>query len=139
MFDPLEATLQIGASGIQAQSKRMRVVTENLANAQTTGKTPGSNPYTRKTISFEDEVDDTTGANVVKVSGIDRSRAPYRTEYHPGHPAADEKGYVKLPNVDMLVELADMREASRSYAANLQVVKQARELINMTIDLLRST
>ena len=137
MFDPLEATLQIGASGIQAQSKRMRVVTENLANAQTTGKTPGSNPYTRKTISFEDEVNDATGASVVKVSGIDRSRAPYRTEYNPGHPAADEHGYVKYPNINPLIEAMDMREAQRTYEANLNVISVTRQMLGGTLDILR--
>jgi flagellar basal-body rod protein FlgC len=138
MFDPLQVTLKIGSSGLEAQSKRLRVVSENLANAQSTGRTPGSDPYTRKTISFESEVDETIGANLVKVAGIDRHRSPYRVEHNPGHPAADANGYVKLPNVDMLVEVADMREANRSFEANLQVIKQAREMIAMTIDLLRS-
>jgi flagellar basal-body rod protein FlgC len=139
MLDPLQATLKISASGLEAQSKRLRVVSENLANAQSTGRTPGADPYTRKTISFESEVDDAMGgASLVKVAGIDRHRSPYRVEHNPGHPAADAKGFVKLPNVDVLVEVADMREANRSYEANLQVIKQAREMISMTIDLLRS-
>jgi flagellar basal-body rod protein FlgC len=138
MFDPLQVTLKIGSSGLEAQSKRLRVVSENLANAQSTGRAPGADPYTRKTISFESEVDDAMGANLVKVAGIDRHRSPYRVEHNPGHPAADANGYVKLPNVDVLVEVADMREANRSFEANLQVIKQAREMISMTIDLLRS-
>jgi len=138
MFDPLQVTLKIGASGLEAQSKRLRVVSENLANAQSTGRAPGADPYTRKTISFESQVDDAMGANLVKVAGIDRHRSPYRVEHNPGHPAADANGYVKLPNVDVLVEVADMREANRSFEANLQVIKQAREMISMTIDLLRS-
>jgi len=138
MFDPLQVTLKIGASGLEAQSKRMRVVSENLANAQSTGHTPGADPYTRKTISFESEFDEAMGASFVKVAGIGRNHSPYRVEYSPGHPAADAKGFVKLPNVDVLVEVADMREANRSYEANLQVIKQAREMISMTIDLLRS-
>jgi flagellar basal-body rod protein FlgC len=138
MFDPLQATLKIGASGLEAQSKRLRVVSENLANAQSTGRTPGANPYTRKTISFESEIDEAVGANLVKVAGIDRHRSPYRVEYSPGHPAADANGYVKFPNVDVLVEVADIREANRSFEANLHVIRQAREMIAMTIDLLRS-
>ena len=93
----------------------MRVLSENLANAQSTGKTPGSDPYARKVISFESQLDEATGTNFVKVSGIDRHQAPFRIEHNPGHPAADAKGFVKLPNVDMLVEVADMREANRSY------------------------
>lgn len=138
MYDPLQAALKVGSSGLEAQSKRLRVVSENLANAQSTGRTPGADPYSRKTISFESEVDEAMGVSTVKVAGIDRHRAPFRIEHNPGHPAADAKGFVKLPNVDVMVEVADMREANRSYEANLQVIKQAREMIAMTIDLLRS-
>jgi len=138
MIDPLQVSLKIAASGLEVQSKRMRVVAENLANAQSTGRTPGADPYTRKTISFETEVDRVTGANLVRVESIERDRSPYRIEHDPGHPAADENGFVKLPNVNILVEMADMREANRSYEANLQVIKQAREMIAMTIDLLRN-
>ncbi len=139
MIDPLQVSLKIAASGLEAQSKRVRIVSENLANAQSTGSTPGADPYTRKTISFDTEVDRITGANLVKIDSIDFDRSPYRTEHDPGHPAADASGYVKLPNVNMLVEMADMREANRSYEANLQVIKQAREMISMMIDLLRSS
>ncbi len=139
MIDPLQVSLKIAASGLQVQSKRLRVVSENLANAQSTGRTPGADPYTRKTISFETEVDRITGANFARIDSIERDRAPYRIEHDPGHPAADENGFVKLPNVNILVEMADMREANRSYEANLQVIKQAREMISMTIDLLRNS
>ncbi len=139
MIDPLQVSLKIAASGLQVQSKRLRVVSENLANAQSTGRTPGADPYTRKTISFETEVDRITGANFVRIDSIERDRAPYRIEHDPGHPAADENGFVKLPNVTILVEMAAMREANRSYEANLQVIKQAREMISMTIDLLRNS
>jgi flagellar basal-body rod protein FlgC len=139
MIDPLQVSLKIAASGLEAQSKRVRIVSENLANAQSTGNTPGADPYTRKTISFETEVDRITGANLVRVESIDFDRSPYRIEHDPGHPAADAGGYVKLPNVNMLVEMADMREANRSYEANLQVIKQAREMLSMTIDLLRNS
>ena len=139
MVDPLQVSLKIAASGLAVQSQRVRIVSENLANAQSTGSTPGADPYTRKTISFETELDRASGANLVQVDGIERDRAPYRIEHDPGHPAADASGYVKLPNVNVLVEMADMREANRSYEANLQVIKQAREMISMTIDLLRSS
>jgi flagellar basal-body rod protein FlgC len=138
VIDPLQASLKVGASGLEAQSRRLRVLSENLANAQSTGRTPGSDPYARKVISFEAELDEATGSNFVKVTGIDRHNSPFRIEHNPGHPAADDKGFVKLPNVDMLVEVADMREANRSFEANLQVIRQAREMITMTIDLLRS-
>lgn len=138
MIDPLQLPSKIAASGLNAQSTRMRIVTENLANYESTGKTPGANPYTRKTISFATEFDRQIGAKLVKVDRIGFDNSPYKLEFDPGHPAADLNGYVKTPNVNMLIELGDMREANRSYEANLQVIKQARELISMTIDLLRS-
>lgn len=139
MADPLQTTLRIGASGLQAQSLRLRVIAENMANAHSTGRTPGSDPYTRKVISFESQVDEAASANMVRVAAVERHRAPYRVEHMPGHPAADAQGYVRLPNVDLIVEAADMREANRSYEANLQAIRQAREMISMTIDMLRST
>jgi flagellar basal-body rod protein FlgC len=139
MSDALQAALKVSASGLEAQSQRMRVVTENLANAQSTAKTPGGDPYARKVVTFESEVDEAAGASVVKVASIERHRSPFRVEHNPGHPAADANGYVKLPNVDILTEVADMNEANRSYEANLQVIKQAREMISMTIDLMRNS
>ena len=137
MMDPLQLSSKIAASGLEAQSHRVRVVSENMANADSTGKTPGANPYSRKTISFATEVDDLLGVNLVRIDRIGYDDSPFRIEHDPDHPAADELGNVKHPNVNMLVELADMREANRSYEANLQVMKQARELISMTIDMLR--
>jgi flagellar basal-body rod protein FlgC len=139
MSDPLLATLRIGGSGLQAQSLRLRVIAENMANAQATGRTPGADPYTRKVISFESELDEAASANLVRVAGIERNRSPYRVEHMPGHPAADAQGNVRLPNVDLVVEAADMREANRSYEANLQAIRQARDMINMTLDMLRSS
>jgi flagellar basal-body rod protein FlgC len=139
MADPMQVAIKVAASGLEAQSRRMLVVSENLANAESTGKTPGASPYTRKTVSFDSALDDASGAALVKVDRVDTDKKPFRIEYDPSHPAADANGNVKLPNVDMLVELADMRETNRSYEANLQVVKQARSLISMTIDLLRSS
>jgi flagellar basal-body rod protein FlgC len=139
MLDPLQATLRIGASGLEAQSARLRVIAENMANAQSTGRTPGADPYTRRVISFESELDEAAGANRVRVAAIEPNRTPYRVEHLPGHPAADAQGNVRLPNVDLVVEAADMREADRSYEANLQAIRQAREMISMTIDMLRTT
>ena len=139
MSDPLLSSAKSAAAGLFAQSSRMRVVSENIANASTTGKTPGADPYQRKTISFESEMDDNSGVDLVKIDQIARDETPFQTEYMPGNAAADDKGMVKMPNVNMLVELADMREASRSYTANTQVIKQVRELVNMTIDLMRQS
>lgn len=139
MIDPLEASLKIAGSGLAAQSARLRVVSENLANAQSTGSTPGADPYARKTITFASELDRASGVDLVKVQGIGVDSSPFRVEQDPGNPAADEKGFVKLPNVNMIMEMADLREANRSYEANLQTVKQTRDLASMTIDLLRSS
>lgn len=139
MMDPIRVATKVAASGLEAQSRRMLIVSENLANASSTGDTPGAAPYARKTVSFQAAMDELLGAKLVKVDRVDVDRKPFRLEYDPSHPAADADGNVKLPNVDMLVELADMRETNRSYEANLQVVKQARSMMSMTIDLLRSS
>jgi len=137
MVDPLQTASKIAASGLEAQSLRMRIVSENMANANSTGGSPGADPYARKTISFATELNDRFGVNLVEVDRIGYDDRPFKLEHEPGHPAADDNGNVKYPNVNMLVELADMRETNRSYEANLQVMKQARELISMTIDMLR--
>ncbi|KAB0676523.1 flagellar basal body rod protein FlgC [Aureimonas leprariae] len=138
MSDPIVSSLKIAASGLEAQSNRLRIVSENVANVRSTGQTPGSDPYRRKTVSFESEVDRLTGAEMVRVANYGVDKSDFVTEHDPGNPAADSNGYVKMPNVNMLTEMADMREANRSYEANLQVIKQSRELITMTIDLLRN-
>ncbi len=139
MIDPLDASIKIAGSGLEAQSARLRVVAENMANVQSTGRTPGSDPYRRKTITFESELDRNTGANLVKIGDVGVDQAKFRSEYDPGNPAADSKGMVKMPNVNMLMEAADLREANRSYEANLQVVKETRDLFSMTLDLLKSS
>ncbi|WP_310620273.1 flagellar basal body rod protein FlgC [Flexibacterium corallicola] len=138
MIDPLSASLKISGSGLHAQSQRMRVVSENLANANSTADVEGANPYRRKTITFHSEMDRLLGADLVAVKGVGTDRSDFKVEYDPSHPAADKDGNVKLPNVNMLVELADMRETTRSYEAGLQVMKQTSAMINRTIDLLRS-
>jgi flagellar basal-body rod protein FlgC len=137
-MDALTAALKVAASGLGAQSERLRVVSENLANAQSTGTAPGADPYRRKTISFAAELDRLTGVSLVEINSIDRDPSDFPVAFQPGHEAADENGYVKMPNVNVLIEMADMTEANRSYEANLQVIRQARDLISMTIDLLRS-
>jgi flagellar basal-body rod protein FlgC len=136
-MDPLLTTLKVGASGLGAQSERLRVVSENLANAQSTGNFPGADPFQRKTITFAAELDRVSGGNLVSVSSISNDRSAFPVEYQPGHEAADELGYVKMPNINVLIEMADMREANRSYEANLQTLRQARDLISMTIEMMR--
>lgn len=137
MVDPLQASLEIAGSGMEVQSMRLRVISENVANAQSTGATAGADPYIRKTISFDSELDRATGVRTVRVKRIGLDDQPFKVELDPGNPAADEKGFVKMPNVNLLVELADMREANRSYEANLEVVKQCGEMTSMTIGLLK--
>jgi flagellar basal-body rod protein FlgC len=137
-MDPLATALRVAASGLGAQSERLRIVSENLANAQSTADRPDAEPYRRKTVTFSAELDRLSGVAYANATGVSLDRSEFPVEYLPGHQAADEAGYVRMPNVNVLVEMADMREANRSYEANLQVIKQARELISMTIDLLRT-
>jgi flagellar basal-body rod protein FlgC len=135
--DPLQSSLRIAASGLQAQSTRLRIVSENVANAQSTGPTAGAEPYARRTVSFESALDRASGANLVQVKSVGVDRTPFKLERDPGNPAADAQGMVKMPNVNVLVELADMREANRSYEANLQVAKQTADMLNATVALMK--
>ena len=139
MIDALQSALRVAGSGLSAQSARLRVVAENIANAQSTGTTPGADPYQRKTISFGSALDRVSGVNLVQVQDQGLDTTAFQVEHDPGNPAADVDGYVKLPNVNVLSEVTDMREANRSYEADLQVIKQSRDLIAMTIDLLKGT
>jgi flagellar basal-body rod protein FlgC len=138
-MDPLTSALKVSASGLQAESTRLRIVSENIANARSSGDVPGADPYRRKTISFAAEVDRASGAALVEVQRLGTDDSDFNVEFDPGNPAADEKGMVKMPNVNILIEMADMREANRAYEANLQTIKQSRDLISQTIDLLRAS
>ena len=138
MADQLSAALRASMSGLTAQSLRMRIASENIANSQATGVNPGSLPYARKTIAFAAAADEAENVATVAIASIAQDKSA-RVEHRPGHPAADEQGMVKLPNVDPLIEIADMREAHRSYLANVQMIRQARETISATIDLLKGS
>ncbi len=131
--------MKIAGSGLEAQSTRLRIVSENIANARSTGDTPGADPYRRKTVTFGSELDRASGVTTVGVKKLGEDLGKFVNEYDPSNPAADSKGYVKMPNVNVLVEMADMREANRSYEANLQTIKQSRDLISSTIDLLKNS
>ena len=133
----ISKAIAISASGMDAQTARLRVIAENLANQDSTGSTPGAAPYRRKTISFEDKLNDELGVDTVRVRnvGVDKSDLPKR--YDPSHPAADADGYVRTPNVNSFVEIMDMREAQRSYSANLNVMEVTRTMLSRTIDLLK--
>ena len=136
MSDPISATMQIAASGMEAQSLRVRVISENIANANSTAASPNGDPFQRKTISFESKLDRALGAELVSIRKIGVDRSEFTRSYEPGHPAADEDGYVLKPNVNSLLEMTDMREASRSYEANMQVVQQARAMASATLALI---
>ena len=138
MSDPLLAPLRVAAAGLSAQSERMLVAAQNIANARSTGKVPGADPYRRKTVSFASEMDRQSGVETVRIARYGADPSPFVVEYNPGHPAADKNGFVKMPNVNTLIETADLRDANRMYQANLQVIKQAREVVSMTLDLLRT-
>ncbi len=139
MLDPLQASLKIAGSGLEAQSTRLRIVSQNIANAQSTASAAGGDPYARQTVSFDDVFDRATGADLVRVKSIGVDTAPFKLEHDPGNPAADADGNVKTPNVDVLIELADMREANRTYEANLQVAKQAADMLTQTVNLLKDS
>jgi flagellar basal-body rod protein FlgC len=133
----LVRSIAIAASGLKAESGRMRVIAENLANADSTSPSPGGDPYRRKVPTFASTFDQDVEAQLVALGRIRRDPAPFRSEHDPGNPAADAKGYVKLPNVNPLIEQMDMREAQRAYEANLNVIGAARRMIARTLDILR--
>ena len=133
----LMESLMISAAGMRAQGQRLRVVAENIANADSVSEVPGGDPYRRKTISFKNALDRELGMETVQVSKVGLDQSDFRMKYDPGNPAADEKGYVKLPNVNSLIEMSDMREAQRSYEANLRAIEVARTMLQRTIDLIR--
>jgi|SRR5437016_6272368 len=130
-----DAAMAVAASALRAQQARMRVIAENLANSDSTSRTAGGDPYRRQVPVFEPTNVD--GGQGVKLSRVAADPSDFRTEYAPGHPGADAKGYVKLPNVDPLVEALDMREAQRAYEANLNVIETARAMDLRTLDLLK--
>lgn len=139
MSSEIYNALKISAMGMRAQGARVRMLTENIANADTTGQTPGADPYRRQIITFKNEMDRKLGVDVVKVDKVGQDyKTPFPVKYMPGHPAADVNGYVKMPNENMLIELMDVKEAQRSYEANLGMIDQARSMISRTIDLLRA-
>ena len=131
-------TLAVAASGLKAQQGRMRVIAENIANADSTGSAPGADPYRRKVPTFAGRFSRELDASVVELGRVRRDTSAFRTRHEPGHPAADAGGQVKLPNVDTLVETVDMREAQRSYEANLNLVTATRRMMARTLDILRA-
>ncbi len=135
-MDLLKA-LNISTAGLKAQSARMRIIAENLANSSTTATSPDEVPYRRKTIVFKNVLDRLTSTKLVKVAKYGLDPSDFRKRHDPNHPAADDKGFVKLPNVTSMTEMMDMQEAQRSYEANLSVIEAAKGMLQRTIDLLR--
>jgi flagellar basal-body rod protein FlgC len=131
-------SMSIAASGLRAQAGRMRIISENIANADSTPSSPGADPYRRKVPSFNTELDRTLGARVVSMGKVGTDKSDFRLKYEPGHPSADANGNVKYPNVNSLVEMTDMRDAQRSYEANINVISATRRMLQRTLDILRA-
>ncbi len=131
-------SMTIAASGLRAQAGRMRVISENIANADSTPASPGADPYRRKVPTFTSEMDRALDAHVVSMGKIRPDTSDFRLKYEPGHPAADANGNVKYPNVNTLVEMTDMRDAQRSYEANVNVISATRRMIQRTLDILKA-
>jgi flagellar basal-body rod protein FlgC len=131
-------SIAIAASGLRAQAGRMRVISENIANADSTAPRAGDDPYRRKIPTFRSEMDRALEAQTIQMGRTRTDRSDFRTKYEPGHPAADANGYVKYPNVNSLIEMTDMREAQRSYESNLNVIGATRRMIQRTLEILRA-
>ena len=131
-------SISIAASGLRAQAGRMRILSENIANADSTAQTPGQDPYRRRIPTFVSQLDRALEARTVALGPVRTDQSEFQSKYQPGHPAADAAGYVKFPNVNSLVELTDMREAQRSYEANINVIGATRRMIQRTLEILKA-
>ncbi len=131
-------SMSIATSGLRAQAGRMRVISENIANADSTAQRPGADPYRRKIPTFRSEMDRALDAQTIAMGKVRNDPSSFRTKYEPGHPAADANGYVKYPNVNSLVEMTDMKEAQRSYEANINVIGATRRMIQRTLEILKA-
>src|SRR5580698_6392679 len=130
-------SLTIAASGLRAQMGRMRIITENIANADSVGQVAGGDPYRRRIVTFTSELDRTLDAHLVKLGHVESDKSDFLVKHEPGNPAADARGDVKYPNVNTLVEMTDLRDAQRSYEANLNVITATRRMLQRTIDILK--
>ncbi len=138
MADELYKTLSISGAGLRTQGTRLRVIAENIANANSLATEPGQLPYRRKIVTFKNELDRNLGVDTVQIDKIRHDLSNFGQRFDPNHPSADENGYVLTPNVNSLIEMMDMREAQRSYEANLEIVKNAKNMLLSTIDVLRA-
>lgn len=133
----INSAMNIAASGLRAQTARMKIIAENIANANSTSVVQGGDPYQRKIATFGQVLNRETGTSEVKMTKVVKDQSDFKLRYDPTHPGADANGYVKMPNVNTLLEAMDMREAQRAYEANLNIVESARNMMSKTIDLLR--
>ena len=136
-MDDIIRTMRISGSGMRVQGQRLRVIAQNIANANSLPQEPNENPYRRKVMTFRNEFDRATGLDMVKVNRVRPDMSDFGKRYEPNHPAADSNGYVSTPNVNTIIELSDMREAQRSYEANMNVIKASKAMLNSAIELLR--
>lgn len=134
---PLEKSMIVSAAAMKAQGTRLRVIAENVANANSTAERPDGDPYRRKIVTFHNVLDRELGMRVVRVRGIRGDQSDFSLRFDPQHPAANTDGYVKTPNVNSLIEMTDMREAHRSYEANLNMIEVTKSMLSRTLDLLR--
>ena len=136
-MDDVTATLRISAAGMRTQGTRLRVIAENIANADSLPSQPGDLPYQRRVVTFRNALDRATGIDLVQVKDVKNDSTPFPRRYDPGHPAADDAGYIQESNVNALLEMTDMREAERSYEANLNVIRATKAMLQDTIEVLR--
>ena len=136
-MDDMIRTMRISTAGMQVQGARLRVISENIANANSLPQDANGKPYRRKLITFQNSLNRAMGLDTVKVHSIKADQSEFGKKFDPNHPAADEDGYVLTPNVNSLVEMSDMREAQRSYEANLQLIKASKAMLNGAIEILR--
>lgn len=136
-MDDILKTFRISAAGMKTQGTRLRVISENVANANSLPRKPGDLPYRRKVITFKNELDRATGLPLVRVDKVRPDKSDFEKRFDPNHPAADQDGYVLVPNVNSLIEMSDMQEAQRSYEANLNVIKSSKAMMTSTIDVLK--
>jgi flagellar basal-body rod protein FlgC len=137
MVNDLNQALGVSASGMDAETARLRVIAQNIANQDTTGSSPGADAYRRKVITFQSVLDEASGVEKVEVKGVDTDKSDLPLKYDPSNPAANAQGYVKTPNVNSFVEMMDMREAEQTYSANLAVMQATRGMLNKTLDIIK--
>ena len=136
-MDDIIKTMRISSAGMRVQGERLRVISQNIANADALPQDANGKPYRRQVVTFKNELDKSLGLKTVRVNKVQPDKSDFGKRYEPSHPAADPDGYVQTPNVNTLIEMTDMREAQRSYEANLNAIKTSKAMLNLTIDVLR--